>query len=137
MVGLSCAQLLLRNLDLSGLTWSDNALRINVLWLAMFGALRASRVQNHIAINLLGEITSGALKKRIHLIASLASAAICATEAYYGFLFILLEKEDASMAFLNVPAWLCEAIIPLAFSIIALRFIFHALDEPQDHVDPA
>jgi TRAP-type C4-dicarboxylate transport system permease small subunit len=137
MVVLSCAQLLLRNLDLSGLTWSDNALRINVLWLAMFGALRASRVQNHIAINLLGEITSGALKKRIHFIVSLASAVICATAAYYGFLFILLEKEDASMAFLNVPAWLCEAIIPLALSIIALRFIFHALDEPHDHIDPA
>ena len=135
MVVLSFSQLVLRNLGVGGMAWSDGALRVNVLWLAMFGALRASRLQNHISINLLSHYVSETLKKSLHLIVSLCCAAICAVAAYYSFLFVQLEKEDGFTAFLNVPVWLCEAIIPFALAIIAIRFLVFALTLPEPYAD--
>ena len=76
MVVLSFSQLVLRNLGVGGMAWSDGALRVNVLWLAMFGALRASRLQNHISIDLLSHYVSGTLQKILHFIVSLCCAAI-------------------------------------------------------------
>ena len=135
MVVLSFSQLVLRNLGVSGMTWSDTALRVNVLWLAMFGALRASRLQSHISINVLSHYVPDALKKNLHLVVSICCAAICAVAAYYSFLFVQLEKEDGLIAFLNVPMWLCEAIIPAALAIIAARFLGFALTLPESYAD--
>ena len=135
MVVLSFSQLVLRNLSVSGMTWSDTALRVNVLWLAMFGALRASRLQNHISIDIMSRYVSDKWKKSIHFVVSLSSSAVCMVAAYYSFLFVKLEKEDAMMAFLNVPVWLCEAIIPFALAIIAVRFLLYALTLPEPYAD--
>ena len=135
MVVLSFSQLVLRNLSVSGMTWSDTALRVNVLWLAMFGALRASRLQNHIAIDIVSRYVSGKLKVIIHFFVSLSCAAVCAVAAYYSFLFVKLEKEDGMIAFLDVPVWLCEAVIPFALAIIAARFLLYALTLPEPYAD--
>ncbi len=135
MVVLSFSQLVLRNLGVSGMTWSDTALRVNVLWLAMFGALRASHLQNHISIDLLSHYVPDRLKKGMHFAVSLCCAAICAVAAYYSFLFVQLEKEEGLIAFLNVPVWLCEAIIPAALAIIAARFLVFALTLPEPYAN--
>jgi TRAP-type C4-dicarboxylate transport system permease small subunit len=135
MVVLSFSQLVLRNLDVSGMTWSDAALRVNVLWLAMFGALRASRLQNHIAIDLLSHYLPDQARRPTHLVVSLASSMICATAAYYSYRFVVLEKEDGMIAFLGVPVWICEAIIPAALFVIALRFLLGATELPESHAD--
>lgn len=135
MVALSFSQLVLRNLGVSGVAWSDAALRVNVLWLAMFGALRASRLQNHISIDLLSRYVPDKMKKGMHFVVSLSCFAICAVAAYYSYLFVLLEKEDGMLAFLNVPVWLCEAIIPFALTVIAARFLQYALTLPEPHAD--
>ena len=131
MVVLSFSQLVLRNLGVSGMTWSDTALRINVLWLAMFGALRASRTQNHIAIDLMTRYVSGKAAAIIHFLVSVSAAAICGVAAYYSYSFVLIEKEDGMTAFLGVPVWACEAVIPFALGIIALRFILNAFNPPD------
>jgi TRAP-type C4-dicarboxylate transport system permease small subunit len=135
MVVLSFSQLVLRNVGVSGLAWSDAALRVNVLWLAMFGALRASRLQNHISIDLLSRYVPDSMKKSMHFVVSLSCSAICALAAYYSYLFVLIEKEDGMLAFLNVPVWLCEAIIPFALAVIAARFLQYALTLPEPHAD--
>jgi TRAP-type C4-dicarboxylate transport system permease small subunit len=135
MVVLSFSQLVLRNLGVSGMAWSDTALRVNVLWLAMFGALRASRLQNHIAIDVVTRYVSGTSQKTIHFIVSLSCFVICAVAAYYSYSFVMLEKEDGSLAFLNVPVWFCEAIIPFALAIIAARFLLNALNLPEHDAD--
>jgi len=135
MVVLSFSQLVLRNLSVSGMIWSDTALRINVLWLAMFGALRASRLQNHIAIDLVSRYVPDTLQKSLHFVVSLSCSAICALAAYYSYLFVLIEKEDGMIAFLNVPVWFCEAIIPFALATIAVRFLLYALTLPEPYAD--
>ncbi len=135
MVALSFSQLVLRNLSVSGMAWSDSALRVNVLWLAMFGALRASRLQNHIAIDVVTRYVHHGAQKFIHLLVSLGSFAVCSIAAYYSYSFVMLEREDNTMAFLNVPVWVCEAIIPFALAVIALRFLSNMFNLPEQHAD--
>jgi TRAP-type C4-dicarboxylate transport system permease small subunit len=38
-----------------------------------------------------------------------------------------MEFADGGMAFAKVPAWLCEAIIPFTFVVIAIRYILLAI----------
>ena len=137
MVVLSFSQLVLRNLDMGGMIWSDAALRINVLWLAMFGAMRASRMQRHISIDLITRYLPERWRKPLHFIVSLSCAGICMVAAWYSLQFVLLEREDGMLAFLNIPVWLCEAVIPLALSVIALRFLYYALSPPEPDADHA
>jgi TRAP-type C4-dicarboxylate transport system permease small subunit len=127
LVGLSIVQILLRNISDSGLVWAENALRILVLWVAMFGAMRASRDGEHIAIDILRRYFSGRLQLFTSWIALLASGNICIVAAYYSWQFVLLEKADGMIAFLSVPVWLCEAIIPFALACMAARFIFQSV----------
>lgn len=127
LVGLSVTQILLRNLADSGLVWAENALRILVLWIAMFGAMRASRDGEHISIDILKRYFTGKPQMFIALTALLFSAALCTAASYYSAQFVLIEREDGAMAFLSVPVWFCEAIIPLALACMALRFIFQAI----------
>ena len=133
MLGLSSSSIILRNLDMGGFTWAETAVRISVLWLAMFGALRASREQNHIAIDLVTHYAPATLQKVIHFVISLTAAAICSVAAWYSFIFVRSEMADGMTAFLNVPAWACEAIIPFALAVMALRFVIHSLQLPTPH----
>ena len=133
MILLSSSSLILRNLEMAGLAWGEHAVRICVLWVAMFGALRASREQSHIAIDLITHYTSRKSQKVIHFIISMASAGICSTACYYSFLFVASEREDGITTFLHLPSWIFESIIPFSFGIIALRFIIHSLKLPTPH----
>jgi len=135
MVVLSFSQLMLRNMGVSGMAWSDAALRVNVLWLAMFGALRASRLQNHIAIDLVTRYAHQSAQKIIHFLVSLGSFLVCAVAAYYSYAFVMIEREDNAMAFLNVPVWVCEAVIPFALAVIALRFLLTVFKVPEPYAD--
>ncbi len=137
MLVLSFSQLVLRNLDMGGMAWSDAAVRINVLWLAMFGAMRASRMQRHISIDVLTRYLPASWRKPLHFVVSLSCAGICSWAAWYSLKFVILEHEDGALAFLNVPVWLCEAIIPMALATIALRFLFYALTPPEQDADLA
>ena len=126
MMAVAVAQIFLRNLFEAGLVWGDPLLRMLVLWVGLVGAMVASRFDNHIRIDLLNRY----LPKRLGGFAKCAvgcfTASVCGIFVYYSWQFVRFEYEDGSMAFANVPVWLCASIIPLAFLVIALRSIFSA-----------
>lgn len=133
MIMLSGSSLVLRNMGFSGLTWAETAIRISVLWLAIFGALRASREQSHIAIDLITHYTPKKAQQFIHFIVSICGAIICGIATWHSFVFVQSEQVDGMLAFLNVPAWACEAIIPFGLAVITLRLVFHSLKLPVPH----
>lgn len=124
LLGLSIYQIVLRNFFDSGLYWADPLLRVLVLWLAMMGAMIASRDRAHIKIDLLSHYVSERASAVIDALAALASAVICFIAAWYSYLFVADEREFGEIAFAQVPAWLCESIIPVGLAIIGLRFLF-------------
>ncbi|MEM9621755.1 MAG: TRAP transporter small permease subunit [Pseudomonadota bacterium] len=59
MIGMAAAQVILRNLFDSGILWGDSAVRVLVLWVAMIGAMVASRQDEHIRIDIAGRYITG------------------------------------------------------------------------------
>ncbi len=123
MIGLAGTQILLRNLWDTSIGWGDPLLRVTVMWVGLLGAMAASRDDNHITIDLVSRFLEGRAETATRIITGLVSAVVCTALAWHGMRFVLFEREDQAIAFASVPAWMCELIIPVAFGIMALRFL--------------
>ena len=64
MIAIASTQVVLRNVFDMGLLWGDGSVRVLLLWVAMFGAMVASRNDEHIRIDLIGRIIPVAYQKR-------------------------------------------------------------------------
>lgn len=125
MVLLSFGQVALRNLAHTGMVWSDSALRYLVLWLGFLGAMVATREDNHINIDILSHFLSGRAKAVARLLTDAFTAFICALLTYASSSFVSAEMESGTVAFGKIPAWLAEAVLPLAFGVIAFRYLVY------------
>jgi TRAP-type C4-dicarboxylate transport system permease small subunit len=123
MITMAVLQIFLRNLFHTGIVWSDILVRILVLWVGLAGAMVASRQGNHINIDIIDRFLPERAKVVVNFVVELFTASICAVVAYYSLQFVQMEFADGGMAFAKVPAWLCEAIIPFAFVVIAIRYV--------------
>lgn len=123
MITMAVLQIFLRNLFDSGIVWADPMVRVLVLWLGLIGAMVASRSGNHISIDVISRYLPGTLKQASGLVVNLFTAGISGLMAWHSFRFVAMEKADQMTAFANVPAWVCEAIIPVAFSVISIRYV--------------
>jgi TRAP-type C4-dicarboxylate transport system permease small subunit len=124
---LACIQIFLRNFFEMGIFWADSALRILVLWIGMIGAMYASRNKKHIRIDLLSHYLPEKVRANIWRITEFFSAIVCGIVAYYSIQFIHYEYLDGQIAFANVPVWVCETIIPVAFIVMGLRYLVYSL----------
>ena len=124
---LAVLQIILRNVFSSGLVWADPLLKVMVLWLGMLGALYATRKRRHIKIDILRHYLKPGLRKLTGQLVYLISGVICLLCSYFSFTFLILEYNDGTSAFMDIPAWMLESIIPFALFIMALRFIYFSL----------
>ena len=122
MVGMAVAQIVLRNLFDSGIVWGDILVRILVLWIGMVGAMVAARRGDHISIDVVTRYLPERIKHLAKSITEFATAVICAIVAFFSLQFVIYEYQDGASAFADIPAWICVAIIPIAFAVIALRY---------------
>ena len=122
LLGLTIGQIVLRNFFNISLYWSDDCVRIMVLWLMMAGAMVASRTNRHIQIDLFASWISPSLLTPLKRIVYGLTALICGLVAYYSITFIVSEYKVATTVFLNVPTWVCALIMPVGFSIMAFRY---------------
>lgn len=136
MLGLATTQIVLRNFFDTGLIWGDDAIKVLVLWIAMTGALYATRNARHINIDVITRFLPGALANKVRRLLFLFASLICLLAAWHSYQFILLDMEDPIIAFLTIPTWLCELIIPVALLLMACRFAFMVLHLPTDETKP-
>jgi TRAP-type C4-dicarboxylate transport system permease small subunit len=127
MIALAGAQILLRNLWDEGIGWGDPLLRVTVMWIGLLGAMAASRDDNHITIDLVSRVLKGRAHAITRIVTGLVGTVVCAALTWHSMRFVLFEREDQAIAFASVPAWWCELIIPVAFGVMALRFLISAL----------
>lgn len=123
MIFMAVLQIVMRNLFDSGILWGDELIRVLVLWIGLIGAMVASRNNHHISIDVISRYLPDRIKKQTTLIISTFTALVCAVMAYFSLEFVMMERQDGFMAFANIPAWVCESIIPVSFAIISLRYI--------------
>lgn len=127
LVLLAAAQILMRNLLGAGLPWADPLLRLLVLWLALAGALAATRENKHIRIDLLSRFLPDRFALWTHRLTSAFAAIVCAFLAWHGGRLVWFEYQDGTLAAPGVPAWAAELVIPLGFGLMAMRFALHTL----------
>ncbi|MCW8933512.1 MAG: TRAP transporter small permease [Gammaproteobacteria bacterium] len=129
MILFSLYQIFMRNFMDSGFIWGDHFLRILVLWLGLVGAILASRKGKQISIDVLSQFIPSPYKSYIKKFNLLFSAVICLLISYYSYQFVYLEYKDATIAFESIPAWLTQAIIPVGFFIMSLKYIAQILNK--------
>lgn len=127
MISIAFTQIVLRNGFDGGIVWADSLLRIMVLWIALIGALVASRDQRHINIDLISRFLPPMGKRVAGVVSTLFTMLICLALAYYSFEFVKMEYESPSPAFAQVPTWACESIMPIAFTLMAIRYFIHSV----------
>ena len=129
MLSVAIMQILLRNFSDGGFLWAESLLRILVLWVAMLGALVATREKHHISIDAVTRFLPNIWKRIVSLINNLVAAVICAIVAWYGVEFVGYEYEDRTIAFADVPTWICQSILPFGFGGMSLRFFSSGISE--------
>lgn len=132
---LAVLQIFLRNFFDSGVVWGDVLLRIIVLWIGMFGAMYASRNNEHINIELGLKHLSEKTKPYVQAVVFIFTAFICGLVAWHSVGFVISEYHEGAMAFAKVPVWVTEAIIPIAFISIAMRYIISTILLFFPHLD--
>lgn len=127
MIVIAIVQIVMRNFMGAGLIWAESLLRITVLWVALLGAMVASRDNEHIAIDVLVDKCPEKYKTILIRFSCLVTTLICLVGAWYSLIFVIDEYQYAGIAFGIIPNWLCEVIIPFSLFIIAIRYAMSAV----------
>lgn len=127
LILLASAQILLRNVFSVGLVWADGTLRLIVLWLALLGAMAASRENRHIAINLADRVLAPSLQRAAAALRNLFASVVCAALAWYAWVFVRDSREFDDRLLGDWPAWWFQIIMPVAFGVISYRYLSRAV----------
>jgi TRAP-type C4-dicarboxylate transport system permease small subunit len=123
MILLAIFQIISRNLFSEGVVWIDPLLRLLVLWVGLAGAIVATRTDHHIRIDVFTKYLPQSIQPYIQRTVYLFTIAICLLIAWHAVRFISSEYEYGTMAFSGVPVWLAGIIIPVSFTLIAVRYM--------------
>jgi len=127
MVFLSATQIILRNLFDGAILWADPMLRVGVLWVGMIGAMVATRSDKQISVDAVSRFLPTHWKARVRVITDFFTAGVSAVVAWSAFRLVLDDRAAGVTAMAFVPVWACEAILPVAFGVIALRYVLFAI----------
>lgn len=120
MVSLSAAQILLRNLTDTSILDVDQLLRLLVLWVALLGAVAASREGKHIRVDVISRWFPGRVRAATLALTDIFTISVCLVLSWQAIRFI--RAEAGINAFGALPSWIAELILPVAFALIALRY---------------
>jgi len=123
MIVLAGSQIILRNIFSTGFVESDSILKILVLWVGMLGAVVATRERKHISIDILSRYLSAKHRAYSEIIIDVFVVIVCGMLATHSMRMLLVDYEAKTTAFSGVPTWLLESILPVAFTIITLRYL--------------
>lgn len=121
LLGLGLVQIVARNFFGLGFAWIDPLMRALVLWVALFGALVATRERNHIRIDIAGHWLYGTPRKIANLLTDVFTAAVAIVVALASYRFTQFEYMDGTIAFAGVPTWIIASVLPFTFALISLR----------------
>lgn len=122
MILLASLQIFLRNGFDTGFIWADEMLRIQVLWLALFGAVAASRADRHISIDVLSRSLGPKARRISEIIVDVFTCAVCALLCYHSARFVADARAFEDTLMDTWPAWWFQAALPVCFGLMAYRY---------------
>lgn len=127
MILLAGLQILLRNFVGAGFSWADEALRLMVLWIAMIGAVAASREYRHISIDILSRFVPPTARLWSALIIDLFTAGVSFALCWSSYEFVAQAFQFNDRLLGDLPAWPFQAVLPVAFGLIGYRYTVWSL----------
>jgi len=129
LILLAAAQIVMRNFFSFGFIWADEMLRMLVLWIAVAGAVAASRTDKHINIAILDRFLPEKLKLLVKIVIHIFTATVCGAVAWYSVQFVQMSHEFGDVLMGSVPAWLPQLILPVGFGLICYRYSLFVIKE--------
>ena len=129
MILLAASQIVMRNFFNFGFIWTDEMLRMLVLWIAVAGAVAASRTDKHINIAILDRFLPDRIKRSVKIVIHLFTAAVCGVVAWHSVQFVQTSREFGDVLMGTIPAWLPQLILPIGFGLICYRYALFAIRE--------
>lgn len=127
MIMLASAQIIARNLFDTAFLGADELLRIMVLWLALAGAVAASRADRHISIAVFDRFLAGRLLDSARSVIHLFTATVCGLLCWHSIAFVRMSQEFDDRLLGDVPAWLLQLALPIGFGLMTWRHAVHAV----------
>jgi TRAP-type C4-dicarboxylate transport system permease small subunit len=128
MIILACLQIALRVFFSSGLVWADPLLRYLVLWSGLLGAVVATRMGKHIAIDLISHLVPKSIFHWLLATIQFFSMAVCLVLTYAATTFVINEASfDSGRMLLGLTSWQLNLIFPISFGLISLHFLIEML----------
>jgi TRAP-type C4-dicarboxylate transport system permease small subunit len=120
-------QILLRNVFSIGITWGDGFIRLTVLWLALLGAMAASRDRKHLAIDVVGRFVSPRFRMVTATGTDLFTALVAGLLARYSWAFVRDSREFGDLLLNGLPAWTFQLILPVGFALVSYRYVLRSV----------
>src|SRR6478735_11490861 len=121
LLALALAQIGLRIFFGSGIEWAEPVEKMGVLWLALLGALGATRERRHIAIDAIPRLLPPKLHRAAWALTQLVTAVLCGMLAWYGWGMLEMEREAPTLFVAGVASWVPMVAFPIGFGLMALR----------------
>ena len=129
LILLAASQIVMRNFFNFGFIWADEMLRMLVLWIAVAGAVAASRTDKHINIAILDRFLPEKLKLLVKIVIHIFTATVCGAVAWYSVQFVQMSHEFGDVLMGSVPAWIPQLILPVGFGLICYRYSLFVIKE--------
>jgi TRAP-type C4-dicarboxylate transport system permease small subunit len=129
MILLASTQIFLRIFYSSGLLWADPLLRYMVIWAGLLGAAVATKEAKHISIDIVSHLVPDQFMPWLRVLLNFFSASVCIILTSAAVKFVRDEALYGGRSILDIPSWELNIIYPLAFGIIAARFLILTLKD--------
>jgi TRAP-type C4-dicarboxylate transport system permease small subunit len=122
MMSLGAIQILLRWTGEGSFIWSDEAVRLMVLWIAMVAGVAAAREDRHIAIDVLARGLSKQGKVYAAAVVNLFTMTVCFALAWYSIEMVGYSLEDGDTLLSGMPLWWFQSVMPVGFFLMGYRY---------------
>lgn len=127
LIGFGCAQIVLRNFGAHGIGGVDPVMRVAVLWIALLGAMLASRRHRHVSVDVLSRYLGPTSKWATRILIDGFTALVCGLIAWHAGRLVYFEYTAPTLAFAGFPVWIAQSIIPVGFGVMSVRYGFGLL----------
>jgi TRAP-type C4-dicarboxylate transport system permease small subunit len=129
MIVLAVGQIVLRLFFNFGFVWTDELIKLIVLWIALIASVAAARNNRHLRIDVLSHFVPEKYARFPRIIVEAFAASMCAVLAWYSWQYLQLTLEFEDTVLVDVPAWIAYLVLPLSFALMAYRFLLTFIGE--------
>jgi len=122
MVLLTFVQVVLRYVFHNALSWAEELLRFEVVFVAFMGAALGMKYGSHIGVDALYNLSSPKMKKILKCIGYLLNSAFCFLLFYLAMVTLIKVKDSGQMTpAMGIPKYVLYLPLPLGSLIFAIR----------------